>query len=104
MKFPWHKAQADPLRGIVVGNLDRLQRLFRARGKRLQFDPELPTKKLEDGLWRVVDQTAADMGLTFPMGMPCEARITEILKHLDPMQFPGAVQGSQWPQFLQQAR
>jgi len=104
MKFPWHKAQTDPLRGIVVGNLERLQRIFHARGRRLEFAPDSPTARLEDGLWRVVDQTAADMGLTFPPGMPCESRITEILKHLDPMPHPGSGRASQWPAFLKTAR
>jgi len=103
MKFPWHKAP-DLLRPLVLGNLERLQRLFRARGKRLEFNPDSPTAKLEDALWNIVDQTAADMGLTFPPGMPCESRITDILKHLDPMPYPGSGRPNQWPAFLQQAR
>ena len=103
MILNWRKAP-DPLRPLVLGNLDRLQRLFRARGKRLQFDPSLPTKKLEDGLWKIIDQTALDLNLILPDGMPCEHRVSEIQKHLAPMQHPGAVQGSQWPAFLQTAR
>ena len=59
MILNWRKAP-DPLRPLVTANLERLQRLFRARGKRLQFNPELPTKKLEDALWRVIDQSALD--------------------------------------------
>ena len=103
MILNWRKAP-DPLRPLVLDNLDRLQRLFRARGKRLQFDRDLPTAKLEDALWKVIDQTALDLNLILPSNMPCEHRISEIQKHLAPMQHPGAVQGSQWPAFLQTAR
>lgn len=102
MILNWRKAP-DPLRPLVMANLERLQRLFRARGKRLQFNRDLPTAKLEDALWRVIDQSALDLGLMLPDGMPCEHRISEIQKHLAPMQLPGSGSG-QWPEFLQTAR
>ncbi len=103
MILNWRKAP-DPLRPLVMANLDRLQRLFRARGKRFQFDHDMPTAKLEDALWKVVDQTALDTNLIFPSNMPCEHRISEIARHITPMPHPSAVQGSQWPAFLQTAR
>lgn len=104
MKLPWRKTQPDRLRLVVLSNLERLQRLFHARGKRFAYAADMPTAKLEDALWRVLDQTALDMGLDFPPGMPAEHRVSEIQKHLAPMPHPGAVQGSRWPSFLQTAR
>jgi len=98
--LPWRKVvQPDPLRGIVLGNLSRLQALFRARGKRFDFDVSLPTPSLENALWHVLDSTAADMGLSFAPGISCEARISELVRNLPPL----ARQG-QWPGWLQTAR
>ena len=104
MNLPWRKAQPDRLRPIVLANLERLRTLFHARGKRFAYSADMPTAKLEDALWHVLDQTAADMGLDFPPGMPAEHRISEIQKHLDPMPHPGSDRASQWPSFLQTAR
>ena len=93
MSLPWNRPkQADPLRGIVLANLHRLQNLFRARGRRLDFDPASSTQALETGLWNVIDTTAADMGLAFAPGMACEARISEIIRNLPPLASRG-----QWP-------
>ncbi len=103
MNLPWRKTQPDKLRQIVLANLDRLQRLFNARGKRFEFSRELSTPKLETALWRVLDSTSDSMGMLFPANMACERRIDEIQRALPPMQHPGSGSG-QWPQFLQNAR
>ena len=104
MNLPWRKTQPDRLRLIVLANLERLQRLFNARGKRLEFNRELSTERLEKGLWGVLDDTVASMGLTLPDGMSCERRIDEIQRALPPLDYPGSHQGNPWPQFLQSSR
>ena len=103
MNLPWRRSQEDRLRPLVLGNLERLQRLFNARGKRLEFNPELSTPKLETALWRVLDSTSESMGMLFPANMACERRIDEIQRALPPLPHPGSGSG-QWPQFLQSAR
>ena len=103
MNLPWRRSQEDRLRPLVLGNLERLQRLFHARGRRFEFNRELSTERLEKGLWGVLDDTVASMGLTLPDGMACERRIDEIQRQLEPMPPPGSSSG-QWPAFLQSAR
>jgi len=105
MNLPWNRPkQADPLRGIVLGNLTRLQRLFHARGRRFSFDRDATTAKLEAGLWNALDSTANDLRLSFAPSTPCETRISEITRNLPPLARPGSRQASQWPSFLQTAR
>jgi len=95
----WKNPQPDPLRPIVLANLERLQRLFHARGRRFEFNPTLTTEALERGLWRAVSETAEGLSLSFPPSMACEQRISEIIRNLPPL----ARQG-QWPGWLQTAR
>ena len=104
MNLPWRKTQPDKLRQIVLSNLERLQRLFNARGKRFEFSRELSTPKLETALWKVLDSTAESMQMLFPPNMACERRIDEIQRALDPLPHPGSHQANPWPQFLQSAR
>ena len=102
MNLPWRKAQPDRLRPIVLANLERLRTLFHARGRRFDFDQGLPTLRLENALWHVLDQTALDTNLIFPSNMPCEHRISEIQRALPPLH-TGSGSG-QWPSFLQSAK
>ena len=102
--LPWRKSQPDKLRPIVLANLERLQRLFNARGRRFEFNRELSTPKLENALWRVLDSTSDSMGMLFPQNMACERRIDEIQRALPPMGYPGSQQGNQWPAFLKTAQ
>lgn len=88
----FRKPQPDRLRPIVLQNLTRLALLFKSRGRRFSYDASLPTNKLEDALWHVLEVTGRDMGLSFAPGMACEARISEIIRNLPPLASRG-----QWP-------
>lgn len=96
----WRKPQQDSLRPIVIGNLERLKRLFNSRGRRFDFNRDASTSTLEDGLWVAVSEAASDVSLSFAPNMPLEHRIAQIERQLEPLSRPGTRHKGAWPSWI----